>query len=252
MTAVRYRVTACTPPFPDEPINQFGNPSTAVSKFVNRRLDAVLGADRRLVFQSLRTTGTAAMRQAGVDKVVRIRMLGHGFASDHDLHCEQAQHLTAHDLLPAATAVAAMLRRARLAGPPASANLRDRDRKTQSPNGFEKHSEGHSAIRAPHPAPGMAGERIVNILSDADFPAERLEGMANRVKNDARVLDSAPVIGPQQSHEDLAKVRPAPSVVVELKLREQPFFGAEAINVAAKACRYQPSPGASMTSPRRS
>ncbi len=92
--------------------DQYGTLSSAVSKRLNRRIDKLISSDKRLVLQSLRTTGALTMRRANVDYAQRVRFLGHAPSSVHEEHYEAAQSLDAEDLLPAARALAAFYKSA--------------------------------------------------------------------------------------------------------------------------------------------
>ena len=87
-------------------VNMYGIYSGALSMRVNRRMDDVLGEDRRLVLESLRNTAAPTLRRAKVDDYERRSFMGHAPSNIHERHYDV---LTVDDLLEPAQAVSRLV-----------------------------------------------------------------------------------------------------------------------------------------------
>jgi integrase len=221
--------------------DQYGTLSSAVSKRLNRRIDKLISSDKRLVLQSLRTTGALTMRRANVDYAQRVRFLGHAPSSVHEEHYEAAQSLDAEDLLPAARALAAFYKSA-LEHPVANAvshHAGQVDRQLQASDCGNQPLNRNHAVAAPDGASDMACQRVMHLFSDAVLPAQGLECVAEAVKDEPTVGDSTPLALSEEASEEFPKITTSAPVVVGLKVREQPLMAtpALALDIAVKASR---------------
>ena len=211
--------------------DQYGTLSSAVSKRLNRRIDKLITSDKRLVLQSLRTTGALAMRRANVDYAQRVRFLGHAPSSVHEEHYEAAQLLDAEDLLPAARALAAFYKSA-LEHPIAEDTSHDAgqvDRQLQATDRGHQPLNRNHTVAAPDSTSDMACQRVMHLFSDSVLPAKGLEGVTEAVKDEPTVGDSAPLVLPQEAREEFPKIASPAPVVVGFEVREKPLMATPAL-----------------------
>ena len=183
--------------------DQYGTLSSAVSKRLNRRIDKLITSDKRLVLQSLRTTGALAMRRANVDYAQRVRFLGHAPSSVHEEHYEAAQLLDAEDLLPAARALAAFYKSA-LEHPIAEDTSHDAgqvDRQLQATDRGHQPLNRNHTVAAPDSTSDMACQRVMH----------------------------APLVLPQEAREEFPKIASPAPVVVGFEVREKPLMATPAL-----------------------
>lgn len=221
--------------------DQYGTLSSAVSKRLNRRIDKLISSDKRLVLQSLRTTGALAMRRANVDYAQRVRFLGHAPSSVHEEHYEAAQLLDAEDLLPAARALAAFYKSA-LEHPVANADSHHTgqvDRQLQATHCGNQPLDWNHTVAPADGTSDMSCQSVVDLLGNPVLPAQGLEGVTEAVKDETTVGDSAPLILPEEAREEFSEVTSTPPVVVGLEVREKPLIASAALvlDVAVKPCR---------------
>lgn len=225
--------------------NMYGQYGSALGKRLNKRIDDVVGDDRRLVLESLRNTAAPAMRRAGVDADERRMFLGHAPA---DLHAKHYDLPTTEDLIGAARAVSAMVANA-LVGrdyPALDGQYRARPhRKSRNtaakvpgsvalnhrqPDGAldatqcrDEDIDRHAAVVPADLAITVPCESIVDVLGNAGSPAQSLEGMPEGVKDEAFVFDATTLRVAQVAAPPLAPVAGALAESVRHEVREKPF-----------------------------
>lgn len=221
--------------------DQYGTLSSAVSKRLNRRIDKLISSDKRLVLQSLRTTGALAMRRANVDYAQRVRFLGHAPSSVHEEHYEAAQLLDAEDLLPAARALAAFYKSA-LEHPVANADSHHTgqvDRQLQATHCGNQPLDWNHTVAPADGTSDMSCQSVVDLLGNPALPAQRLEGVTEAVKDEPTVGDSTPLTLPEEASEEFPKIASPAPVVVGFEVREKPLMATPALvlDVAVKPSR---------------
>nr|WP_276595196.1 tyrosine-type recombinase/integrase [Roseateles albus] len=243
--------------------NKYGMHGGAFSTRMNRRIDEVLGPDRRLVLESLRNTAAPTMRRAGVDPDERRVFMGHAPVDIHSAHYDR---LHADDLVQASTAVANMVGDAlrgvdfprldfvyskqrrhlksfnEVAKAPVKQSQASREVNASTEqnasrlddgqhnwhsniaDGLDEQFSRNQAISAPDIAtPRVTRQGIMNILGDARCSAERFESVPKRVKNQAPILNAAAILGPHMSAPPSRKIPAAIAKPVSPQKREQPI-----------------------------
>ncbi|SCC92502.1 hypothetical protein THIX_20552 [Thiomonas sp. X19] len=248
--------------------NRYGIYGGALSMRLNRRIDAVVGNDRRLVLESLRNTAAPAMRRAGVDADERRMFMGH---APIDVHARHYDLPAAEDLQVASRAVSDMVARA-LAGrdypaldtvyrarphrtarrlvPWGKVSAADRERassvcqddgqrdgRLDAPHRGDQDIERHAPISSTDLTATVTGKGIVNILGDASRAANGLESVPKAMEHQAAVLEVAPG---SVAHVTPPPLRPSAGALAEsvgAQIGEQPLSTewALAVDVMLKA-----------------
>lgn len=211
--------------FPQLKPNKYDILSDAVSKMMNRRIDTWVRADRRLVLQSLRTTGAIAMRTAGVDYAQRIRFLGHAPDGVHVQHYEVGSQLDADDLLACARALAKFIRGAQcVGGSPCLHDAGQSHWQRYSVHRADQCRHRNDAVASADRGANMTSERVMNFLCDAVPAAQSLERVTQAMKNQTRVADATPLRLPKIASKKLSEISTPPAVMVRDQLRKQPLL----------------------------
>ena len=203
--------------------NRYGSFGSAVGKRLNKRIDQIVGEDRRLVLESLRNTAAPAMRRAGIDSDERRMFMGHAPVDIHGRHYDLP---TTEDLLGASQAVSGMvaqalsgrdypaldgqyrarrIRRSRNASGIATSTLprhtvkqpsvlvdeREADGQLDSSHGLHQDVDGHVSIVAADLPVAVPGQGVMHILGDTSSSAQGLERVPERVEDKRPVGDTA-------------------------------------------------------------
>jgi len=243
--------------------NKYGMYGGAFSTRLNRRIDEVLGPDRRLVLESLRNTAAPTMRRAGVDPDERRVFMGHAPVDIHSAHYDR---LHAEDLVKAATAVSDMVTEA-LEGiefprldfiyskqrrllktfdedsmvlasedqmdigaetkpaPQASAHdYGQRNWQLNAAHGLDQNFGGNQPVTAPDVATtGVPGQGVMNVLRNACCTAESFERVPERVEDQPAVLDTTAITSPHVPAPPAREISASIAEPVGIQARKQPF-----------------------------
>lgn len=236
--------------------NCYGAYSGAIGKRLNKRIDRVLGDDRRLVLESLRNTAAPAMRRAGVDGDERRMFMGH---APIDIHARHYDLPTTRDLVTAAQAVSHMVAQA-LDGrsyPTLDTLYRERrirrsrhqleapqfplsrapihqagmslengqtNGRLDAGHGLHQDVDGHVPVTSPDLAIAVPSESVVDVLRNSCSPTQCLESVPEGMEDQALVFKAATLPIPEVTSPPFGPVPAAFAESVRGESGKQPLI----------------------------